>query len=215
MPRYGYQRINLIVGTVVMIFIAGVLISLLPTQPRLIEDVVEVEGQISEPKVSRPDIENIDLEILFLNQAGLTSPDKSRDSPVRGIGKEVRWLFDESSNALLQGDFNFAVESLKKIKEIQPALPAVSINLGFAYVGLEQYTDAADEFQRALQLAPAEPTAYYGLALVYEHRNQLDLAVSSMKTFIHLAPQEHAFRRKAESAVWEWESSMQSTDSNQ
>jgi Flp pilus assembly protein TadD len=124
-------------------------------------------------------------------------------------------MFDEASTALSREDFTLAVKRLIKIEEIQPSLPAVSVNLGFAYVGLAQYTDAEHEFQRALRLAPGEPAAYYGLSLVHESRHELDQAVAAMKTFLHLAPQEHQFRRKAESAVWEWEAGIHDSDSSQ
>ncbi len=51
-----------------------------------------------------------------------------------------------------------------------------------------KYTEAADEFQKALQLEPANELASIGLAMAYEKLNQPEKAEATYKQIIALRP---------------------------
>jgi len=49
-----------------------------------------------------------------------------------------------------------------------------------------------------------QANAYYGLGLVYEKHNDLELARGAMRSFIHLSDESDPYVRLAQSALWEW-----------
>jgi len=49
-----------------------------------------------------------------------------------------------------------------------------------------------------------QANAYYGLGLVYEKYNDLELARGAMRSFIHLSDESDPYVRLAQSALWEW-----------
>ncbi len=102
------------------------------------------------------------------------------------------------------GDHAVAVAALLKFLGRAPHVPEAHVNLGFAYLGLGQPEKAESAFEQALELRRQQANAYYGLGLVYESRNDLDSAGDAMRTFIHLAPEDDPFLRKARAALWEW-----------
>jgi len=61
--------------------------------------------------------------------------------------------------------------------------------LGALDDGTGQYGQAAEQFQQAVQLDPANDAAYRNLALAYQHQNQPDKAEETFKRAISVRPQ--------------------------
>ena len=138
----------------------------------------------------------------FEHETGINNPTTTTDkpSPVADVD------FRAGVAALQAGDNALAVKSFERFGTKSPHVPEVQVNLGFAYFGLGQLSEAEESFLLAIQLRPAQANAYYGLGLVYESLGDLEQARGAMRTFIHLADESEPFLRKARAALWEWES---------
>lgn len=111
--------------------------------------------------------------------------------------------------ALLQaGEFVYAVTGFHDVLRIAPQMPEAHVNMGFALLGLEKYAEARDFFGAAVDLRPSQLNAYYGLAMANEGLGQLRQAITAMQTYTHLTDDGDPYRRKAESAIWEWEAAL-------
>lgn len=64
-------------------------------------------------------------------------------------------------------DFEGAIEHLEAASKVDQNSVVVWNNLGSAYKGAQRYDDAKTAFDKALQLAPADPISYYNLGLLY------------------------------------------------
>ncbi|HSO06802.1 MAG TPA: tetratricopeptide repeat protein [Pelomicrobium sp.] len=121
---------------------------------------------------------------------------------------EVRVRFDQGVAMLHARQYEHAVVALHRVLELDPALPEAHVNLGYALIGLERYGAARDFFEGATALRPAQANAYYGLAVALEALGDVAGALGAMRTFVHLAPGDDPFRRRARAAIWEWEARL-------
>ena len=87
-------------------------------------------------------------------------------------------------------------------------MPEAYVNMGFAYLGLEEYQTAAVAFSKAIDLRPNQVNAYYGLAEAFEGMQDYEGALGAMRSYIHLSPPNDPFIPKARSAIWEWEAKL-------
>jgi len=106
---------------------------------------------------------------------------------------------------LQAGNASNALVLFRRFSARAPLVPEVHVNLGFAYLELGQLKEAEESFQQAIQIRPMQANAYYGLGLVYEQYNDLELARGAMRSFIHLSSENDPYIRLAKSALWEWE----------
>ncbi|MFM9845844.1 MAG: redoxin family protein [Hyphomicrobiaceae bacterium] len=93
--------------------------------------------------------------------------------------------------------------------KLQPESAAALTNLGFSYLQLDMHRAAAQAFERALEADPMVVNAYYGLAETSEALGDLEAAVGAMQTYVHLTAADDPYRRRAMSAVWEWQEQLQ------
>jgi tetratricopeptide (TPR) repeat protein len=122
-----------------------------------------------------------------------------------GESRLVHQQFQQAVALLQQGQYEFAVQGFHEVLKFVPDLPEAHVNMGFALLGLEKFKAAQEFFDGASNIRPSQSNAYYGLAVAHEGLGNLRQAVVTMRTFIHIAAQDDPFRRKAESAIWEWE----------
>ena len=87
-------------------------------------------------------------------------------------------------------------------------MPEAYVNLGYAYLGLEEYQTAANAFSKAIDLRPNQVNAYYGLAEALEGMQDYEGALGAMRSYIHLSPPNDPFLAKAKSAIWELETKL-------
>jgi len=104
--------------------------------------------------------------------------------------------------------YEHALTAFHRVLELEPASPQTHINMGFALVGLKRYAAARDFFESATALDRRQANAYYGLAVALEGLQDLPGAVGAMRTYVHLSPAHDPYARKAQAALWEWESEL-------
>ncbi len=77
-----------------------------------------------------------------------------------GAGKqaneaEIQRYSREAERAISAKDLDAAAAALKKLAALTPDVPEVHTNLGMVYYNQSRYTEAAEEFERAVKLKPA------------------------------------------------------------
>lgn len=105
-------------------------------------------------------------------------------------------------------DYEHAVTAFHQVLKYAPDMPEAHVNMGFALEGLGHHAQARDFFESATVLRPAQANAYYGLAMALEGLGDKRGAVGAMRTYVHLVDRGDPYRRKGESALWEWESAL-------
>ena len=125
-----------------------------------------------------------------------------------GESRLVHQQFQQSVALLQQGQYEFAVQGFHEVLKLAPGLPEAHVNMGFALIGLKKFKAAQSFFDSASNIRPSQSNAYYGLAVAHEGLGDLQQAVVTMRAFAHIAEQDDPFRRKAESAIWEWEATL-------
>ena len=123
-------------------------------------------------------------------------------------GIEIKQRFQQGVTMLHSRQYEHALTAFHRVIELAPDMPEAHVNAGFALIGLERYAVARDFFEGALALRKDQVNAYYGLAEALEGMHDLPGALGAMRTYLHLAPANDPYRRKAESAVWEWEAKV-------
>lgn len=122
--------------------------------------------------------------------------------------EEVDQRFQQGVIMLHAKQYEHAVTAFHRVLQLAPALPEAHVNMGFALLGQKRYREARDFFDTATTLKPGQVNAYYGLAEAYEGLADYYGAVEAMEAYLHRAPADDPFRRRAESAVWEWRSKL-------
>ena len=140
------------------------------------------------------------------------SEDSKKINLLAKLSKEDQALlqqrFDQAASLLHAGQFEYAITALEQVVKIQPRMPEAHVNLGFAYLGLEDYQTSVIAFSYAIDLRPDQVNAYYGLAEALEGMKDYEGALGAMRSYIHLSPPDDPFLAKARSALWEWETKL-------
>jgi len=132
-----------------------------------------------------------------------------------GESRLVHQRFQQAVALLKQGQYEFAVQGFHEVLKFVPDLPEAHVNMGFALVGLKKFKAAQEFFNSASNIRPSQSNAYFGLAVAHEGLGDLQQAVVTMRTFVHIAEQDDPFRRKAESAIWEWEAALTAQENDE
>jgi len=120
----------------------------------------------------------------------------------------IKERFDQAVALLHAKQYEYAITALDDIIQIQPDMPEVYVNMGYAYLGLKNFPSAQGAFSKAIDLKPDQANAYYGLAISFEGNNDLEPALGAMRSFIHLSDPNGKYVAKARSAIWEWEQKL-------
>ncbi len=102
--------------------------------------------------------------------------------------------------------YEHAIAAFHHVLRFAPRMPEAHVNMGYALAGLGRYAAARDFFESAMALRPRQANAYYGLAVALESLGDHGGAIGAMRSFLHLAERGDPYRRRAEAALWEWES---------
>jgi len=121
---------------------------------------------------------------------------------------EVRQRFEQAVVMLHAKQYDHAITALHRVLELAPRMPEAHVNMGYALLGRAQPDAARGFFQSAVELRPQQANAYYGLALVEEQRQDYELALGAMRSYLHLSPADDPHRAKARAALWEWEQKL-------
>lgn len=133
------------------------------------------------------------------------------DARAHAAGHEAKAveLFQRATAALAARRYEEAVTGLTSLLAIAPNLPEAHVNMGFALLGLNRFTEARDHFLMATDLRRMQVNAYYGLALAYEGLDDLVLARGAMRSYSHLAGEKDPYRDKAKSYLEKWNSALE------
>jgi tetratricopeptide (TPR) repeat protein len=131
-----------------------------------------------------------------------------KSTPQQGASKSATpfgQAFARGIEAMRLGDAQAAQTAFAQARAINPHVAEAHANLGFAYLAMARAKEAASAFDRALDINPKQINAYYGLGAALEATGDRQGAIGAMRTFDHLAAKDDPFRRKAMSALWEWQ----------
>lgn len=120
--------------------------------------------------------------------------------------REIHQRFQQGVVMLHAKQHQHALTAFHRVLELDPALPEAHVNMGFALIGLQRYQTARDFFESAIALRKQQLNAYYGLAVALEGAGDRIGAIAAMRTYAHLARRDDPYLRKANAALWEWES---------
>lgn len=99
-------------------------------------------------------------------------------------------------------DWTSTAEVLEQAREQEPDNPAIYMNLGITYRGLQRFDDAQASYQKALELDPTNPDPYLNLAvLLGDYMQDYDKALDAIDTY-----RKEGGER--EELVSEWEDSL-------
>ncbi len=128
--------------------------------------------------------------------------------------QNIELLFNSGIGFMQRKQYQQAVNQWQKLLALTSTMPEAYVNLGYALFELADYPAAKNNFQHALTLEPYQANAYYGLAICYEKSGNIAAASGAMRSFIHLSKKDDAFVRKAQAALWEWQTTQQKDKSN-
>jgi Flp pilus assembly protein TadD len=117
---------------------------------------------------------------------------------------EIDLRFSQGVAMLHFREYDHALTAFHRVIELAPQMPEAYVNAGFALLGLGRHEAARDFFDEATTLRKDQINGYYGLALALEGTGDAFGAMQAMEVFLHRAPADDPYRRKAEAAVWEW-----------
>ncbi len=123
--------------------------------------------------------------------------------------QEIQRRFQQGVVMLHAKRYEHAMTAFHRVLELDPAMPEAHVNMGFALLGLQRYGAARDFFEGAIALRKQQLNAYYGLAVALDELHDRPGAIGAMRTFVHLSKPEDPYRRKAQAALWEWESARE------
>jgi tetratricopeptide (TPR) repeat protein len=121
------------------------------------------------------------------------------------IDSQLKRHFDWAVTQLRTGHYQQAINGFRAVLEQAPAMPEAYINTGFAHIELQQFEQALQAFQTAIDLRPGQFNAYWGLAVSLEGLCDIPGAMGAMRTYVHLAEPDDPYLVKANAALWEWE----------
>ena len=128
--------------------------------------------------------------------------------PQSELERRVDERFQQAIGLLHAKRYDYAITALDSVLELAPELPEAYVNMGYAFIGLEEFGPAQGAFEKAIDLKVDQVNAYYGLAIALEGQKQYETALGAMRTYIHLSQPDDPFLAKARSALWEWEAQL-------
>lgn len=136
-------------------------------------------------------------------------PTRVREMTAAAAQREYADLFHAGVQLLGAGRAEEAVEIFGKAVALRPEIAEGHANLGFALLDAGEPLLATHAFAHAIDLKPMQTNAYYGLSSGLEAQGDVEGALGAMRSYLHLAPPDDPFRRKAMSAIWEMESAQE------
>ena len=128
--------------------------------------------------------------------------------PLTERERRITERFQQAVAMLHAKRYDYAITALDAVLAMSPEMPEAYVNMGYAFIGLEEYGPATKAFERAIDLRLSQHNAYYGLAVALEGLKEYEAALGAMRSYIHLAPPNDPYITKAHAAVWEWEAQL-------
>lgn len=137
----------------------------------------------------------------------MPSPDRS-GPPADARMAEIDARFQQAVVMLHAQRYEDAMVALHRVLQLSPRLPEAHSNMGYALLGLGNYRGAYDFFMTATELDSYLGNAYWGIAIALEKLGDIEGALGAMRVYIHLAPPDDPYVRRARSALWEWDTRL-------
>jgi tetratricopeptide (TPR) repeat protein len=135
-------------------------------------------------------VDSNEQEITDFNLQELADTPEARAAmEVRARAEATSTAFDVGLAALDAGEFEEAINQFTIAAESDDTQHIIFANLGSALSGAEQYADAADAYQKAILLAPAEAGYYNNLGVAYGRTGQIDQAIEALDQAAQLRPE--------------------------
>ncbi len=150
------------------------------SQPEAYQYFVQGRGYLQDPR--RP--ENLTSAEIVFKQALKIDPNYGQAEAGLGEAYWLRYQFSKQKEAIVP-----AQQACSKAVDLGNAGAEGHMCLGLLEDGTGQYEKAAEQFQQAVQLEPANDRAYTSLAGAYQHLNQPDKAEETYKRAIAVRPQ--------------------------
>ena len=147
---------------------------------------------------SRPAVEAVDPDPRL-------QPREHGDAKRRA---EIQARFNQGVAMLHAKQHEHALTAFHRVLELAPEMPEAHVNMGYALIGLSRFDAARSFFDTATALRPRQVNAYYGMAMALEGSGDLPGAIGAMRTYVHLTGKDDPYLRKAQAALWEWESKV-------
>jgi tetratricopeptide (TPR) repeat protein len=148
--------------------------------PEAYQFYVQGRGYLQEPR--KP--ENLTSAQIVFKQALKIDPNYGQAEAGLGEAYWMQYQFGKQKQAIAP-----AQQACSKAVDLGNAGAEGHICLGLLENGTGKYEQAAEQFQQAVQLDPANDRAYINLADAYQHLNQLDKAEETYKRAITARPQ--------------------------
>src|SRR5437016_7583077 len=102
-------------------------------------------------------------------------------------------LFQQGRAHLRKGRAAQATVALEKAKRREPEKASIREALGIAYLRIERYEEAEQEFRKMLELSPADHYAHYALGRALEKQGRATEANGPYKLAGSLRPQSRHY----------------------
>ena len=145
------------------------------------------------------------LNLWITDSAAIQVPPSSFEM---NSGEKLPQLFSAAVVHMQQGRYQQALDLWHKALLLAPDIPEIKVNMGFSLYELGEYATARDAFIDAMEQNAYQANAYYGLAITSEKLGDLEGALGAMRSYLHLAAADDRFKRRARSALWEWETRL-------
>jgi len=201
----SYENLVTILAVSAIVVIIGITVKMIDQHSvPFVASVKPIKGYVRPDQIGQKGEQKGSHTVPIVRQEipGITPP-----APViqpRDYAK-IKQRFDQAVALMHAKQYEYAITALNEIVGIQPDMPEVYVNLGYAYLGLKNFPSSQNAFAKAIDLKPDQANAYYGLAIAFEGNNDLEPALGAMRSFIHLSDPNGKFVAKARSAIWEWE----------
>jgi tetratricopeptide (TPR) repeat protein len=114
-------------------------------------------------------------------------------APASPQADAAKQQYEQGAKLYQQGDYEGALQALKKAVELQPRSAETHYLLGMAYYnGKKQPAEAIGEIKKAIQLNPQFGQAYYDLGLIYQAQDKPTDAEQALTRAVELAPNEQS-----------------------
>ena len=185
------NRVKALAITVGAILVLGIALSLAPGWKTTAPEMSQPVTSTAKPAISQP----LPADNPFNQQQHVRE-------------RQIQLRFQQAVMMLHAKRYEEAVAALHEVLRIEPKLVDAHVNMGFALLELGSPKAAADFFFTATELRPLQANAYYGLAEAYDQLGLLRMAIDAMETYVHLPEAVPKFKRKAQSALWEWREAL-------
>lgn len=205
--RHDFEALTVIVSLAAVVAIIGLLMTLPAWQGQ--SAATRVQGY-SKPAhlAGRPPAGGPLSPDLSPEQAARQAFRGALNEPQSAAEQQVMERFQQAVSLLHAKRYDYAITALDSVLSIAPDMPEAYVNMGYAFLGLEEFGPARGAFEKALELKLDQVNAYYGLAIAFEGQGEFEAALGAMRSYIHLSPPDDPHLAKARSALWEWEAQL-------